>query len=161
MRVNKTLRGHILSIAIAIAVIAAVSIGVANALTIDPGAELEVELGPPDAFELDAVITLDPMTDLDLTLPVDFTLTVGALTTTVSLTPDEEGVLGFEGIVDVDGVDVDLDVEMTPLGDGIFELDVEGEGADLGLMGDELEVNVELTIDGDTGSAAVPVEFED
>lgn len=137
--------------------------------------EVEIELGSlanEDEFEVKGTFTLGADSNgieiLTEIVSLELTGGAGSFSTTIPAgsfefkpaKPPKKGKPGkpahfkFEGVID----GVFLEVKITPLGNGSFELKAEGQGADL--SGIANQVTVDLAVGDDRGSTTAGAEFE-
>ena len=111
-----------------------------------------------DEFEVEGTFTLgtasngiDPLSD-------DVTVKIGAFEITIpvgSFGEDDDGEFEFEG--NIDGMEVEMEIELED--DGTFEFEIEVEGADLPELEEAPEVT--LIIGDDKGTTTANAEHED
>ena len=111
-----------------------------------------------DEFEVEGTFTLgvgnngiDPLTE-------DVTVKIGTYEITIpagSFRPDDDGEFEFEGTIN--GLEVEMEIELED--DGTFEFEIEVEGADLPELAEPLEVT--LVIGDDEGTTTAQAEHED
>ncbi len=111
-----------------------------------------------DEFEVEGTFTLGEGSDGIDPVAEDVIVKIGAYEITIpagSFTLDDDGEFEFEGIID--GMEVEMEIELED--DGTFEFEIEVEGDDLPELGEPLEVT--LVIGDDEGKATANVEHED
>ncbi len=117
--------------------------------------DVEIE---DDEFEVEGTFTLGAASDGIDPVSEDVTIMVDSVSITIPggiFEPDDDASFEFEGTID----GVELEVEITGVGDATFEFEIEAEGANLN--GTVNPVEVALSIGDDGGTVSVIAELED